>query len=64
MTAHPTAERTRAPDDHDHADGCLCGHDHADGEATHDHDLPAAEGGVEAARKPRRRATRTSAGEA
>lgn len=64
MTAKHPAERPRAPDDHDHADGCLCGQDHAEHEATLDHDLPAADGGVEERRKPRARATKTSAGAA
>jgi hypothetical protein len=44
-----------ARDDHDHADGCLCGHDHGEQDATQDQDLPAATGGVEGERKPRRR---------
>lgn len=52
MTATHPAERARAPDDHDHAEH----------EATLDHDLPAAEGGVETPRR-QRRATRTNAGE-
>jgi hypothetical protein len=64
MTAHHPAERSHAPNDHDHADGCLCGHDHADRDATLDHDLPAADGGVEERRKRRPRATRTSTGDA
>ncbi|MGX7708978.1 hypothetical protein [Methylobacterium sp. Gmos1] len=64
MTVSHPAERARAPDDHDHADGCLCGLDHGEHDATLDHDLPAAEGGVEAPRKRRQRATRTSTGEA
>ena len=64
MTTKSVAERACAPDDHDHADGCLCGHGRAEHEATLDHDLPAAEGGVEERRKRRPRATKTSAGAA
>ncbi len=66
MTATPKARRGRppVPADHDHVDGCLCGHDQAEHESTSDHDLPAAEGGVETPRTPRRRGTRTSVGEA
>jgi hypothetical protein len=51
------------PDEHDHdaVDGCLCGHDHAEHEPTPDHDLPAAKGGVQGDKAPRkRRATKTS----
>lgn len=64
MTATPKGRRERppVPIDHDHVDGCLCGHDHVDDDGTPDHDLPAAEGGVELPRPPRRRATRTSEG--
>lgn len=48
-------------DEHEHIDGCLCGQDHAEHEATPDHDLPEAQGGVEGDRKPRRKKpTRTS----
>jgi hypothetical protein len=51
-------------DEHEHADGCLCGQDHTEHEATADHDLPEARGGVEGDKKPRRRKpTRTSVGE-
>ena len=66
MTATPKGRRERqpAPTDHDHVDGCLCGHDQAEHVATQDHDLPPAEGGVETPRTPRRRGTRTSVGEA
>ncbi|MEE8629073.1 hypothetical protein [Methylobacterium ajmalii] len=64
MTAKTPAARPHAPNDHDHVDGCLCGHDHAEHEATLDHDLPAAGGGVEEQRKRRSRATKTSAGAA
>lgn len=47
--------------DHDAHDGCLCGCDHAEHEATPDHELPAAQGGVQGDRKPRRKkVTRTS----
>jgi hypothetical protein len=42
---------------HEHADGCLCGLDHAEHEATPDDELPPATGGVE---KPRRRPTKTA----
>lgn len=45
----------------EHVDGCLCDCDHAEHEATEDHNLPAAVGGVQGDRKPRRRkATRTA----
>ena len=47
-------------DEHEHADGCLCGLDHSEHEPTLDHDLPPAVGGVQGERKPRRRPTRTS----
>lgn len=48
-------------DKHEHADGCLCDCDHGTHEATEDHDLPEAIGGVEGDKKPRRRRpTRTS----
>lgn len=52
-------------DEHDKADGCRCGCEPlADHEATEDHDLPEALGGVEGDKKPRRRRpTRTSVGE-
>lgn len=40
--------------DHDAHDGCLCGCDHAEHEATPDHELPAAQGGVQGDKKPRR----------
>jgi hypothetical protein len=36
------------PDDED-ADGCLCGMEHLEDEATSDEELPAASGGIEAA---------------
>jgi hypothetical protein len=42
--------------DHDAVDGCLCGHPRAEHEATEDHDLPAAVGGVQGDRAPRARA--------
>jgi hypothetical protein len=49
------------PHDHDGPDGCLCGHPQEEHEATPDHELPAAKGGVQGDRGPRkRRATRTS----
>lgn len=41
--------------DHDAHDGCLCGCDHAEHEVTPDHELPAAQGGVQGDKKPRRR---------
>jgi hypothetical protein len=44
-------------DEHEHADGCLCGLDHAEHEATPDDELPPATGGVE---KPRRRPIKTA----
>lgn len=47
-------------DDPEHHDGCLCGQPLAEHEATADEDLPAATGGVEPARKPRRKGTRTA----
>jgi hypothetical protein len=48
-------------DEHEHVDGCLCGADHAEHEVTPDHELPAARGGVEGDRKPRkRRPTKTA----
>jgi hypothetical protein len=52
-------------DDHDQHDGCLCGLDHSQHEATADHDLPPAKGGVQGDKKPRRPKTdRTSVDEA
>lgn len=55
---------TNSPErDHDQIDGCLCGLDHAEHEVTEDHDLPAAVGGVQGDRKPRKprcKGTRTS----
>jgi hypothetical protein len=48
-------------DEHEDIDGCLCGAPHAEHEATPDHELPEARGGVEGDRKPRlRKPTRTS----
>lgn len=45
---------TPAHDDHEHADGCLCGHDLVEQESTLDRDLPPAAGGVQGDPKPRR----------
>jgi hypothetical protein len=42
-------------DEHEHIDGCLCGHPHEEHEATPDHELPAAKGGVQGDTRPRRR---------
>jgi len=48
-------------DEHEHVDGCLCGHPQEEHEATPDHELPPAQGGVQGDRMPRkRRATRTA----
>jgi hypothetical protein len=44
-------------DEHEHVDGCLCGHPQEEHEATPDHELPAAQGGVQGDRKPRRKKT-------
>lgn len=55
------------PDEHDHDahDGCLCDHPHAEHEATPDHELPAAKGGVQGDKRPRKPKTdRTSVEEA
>jgi hypothetical protein len=43
-------DRDTAPppdDDHDDADGCLCGLEHVDDDATSDLELPTTSGGVE-----------------
>jgi hypothetical protein len=42
-------------DNYDTHDGCLCGLDHSAHEATPDHELPAAQGGVQGDQKPRRK---------
>lgn len=47
----------------EHLDGCLCHAPVADHEATADHELPAAHGGVQGDRKPRRRADKMAVGE-
>ena len=48
----------------EHEEGCLCGqHPLAKHEVTEDHDLPAARGGVQGDRKPRRRSDKVSVGE-
>ena len=40
--------------EHEHDDGCLCHNPVGEHEATRDHELPAARGGIEGDRKPRR----------
>jgi hypothetical protein len=52
-------------DEHEHVDGCLCGLDHSEHDATPDDDLPAAIGGVQGDPKPRirrRKSDRTAVG--
>lgn len=54
MSTHPTPT---CDDDDEHADGCMCGAQPVtDHEATHDNELPAATGGVQGDRVPRRKA--------
>ena len=46
MQTNPNTSPIADPDDDD-TDGCLCGMDHLDEEATLDEELPVASGGVE-----------------
>jgi hypothetical protein len=46
--------KTSSCDEREHPDGCLCHAPVADHEATADHELPAATGGVQGDRKPRK----------
>jgi hypothetical protein len=47
MSTDPNTLPIADPDDDD-ADGCLCGMDHLDEDATLDEELPVASGGIEA----------------
>lgn len=49
-----TSSKTPSCDEHEHPDGCLCQSPVAEHEATGDHDLPAATGGVQGDPKPRK----------
>lgn len=51
-----TKRTTPLCDEHENADGCLCGMPIGLHEATHDRDLPEAAGGVEGDLKPKAKA--------